>query len=212
MLALTGLRAESRSLLAASPCENIDIVCTASDPGRARSLFMAKITATQPERLLSFGIAGGLAPELPAGSIIIADQVFVDGVSHRSDLAWTQQLLAALPQARLGSVEGTSAIVATKQQKAALHSQHQALACDMESAIIAAVGLPFACLRVVCDPADFALPPAALLPLRENGTPHLLEVMGSLLQQPEQLPALLALRQHYRAAMYALVVAARAVA
>lgn len=213
VLALTGLRVEAEVLQAAAPNKNMTVICAASDPGRARSFFVPHDVAPDAKRLLSFGIAGGLAPELPAGSIVIADQVFVDDMVYRCDADWVQQLATALPQARIGVVQGVTAIVATRPDKQALYQRHQALACDMESPIVAAAaaGLPFACLRVVCDPVDFALPPAALLPLREDGAPQLSAIMRSLLMAPGQLPALLALRRHYRTALDALAMAARAV-
>lgn len=212
--ALTGLRVEADILAAASPCNNLNIVCAASDPGRARLLF-AQHTAARATHFLSFGLAGGLAPELPAGSIIIADKVCADNATYRCDETWVKQLTTALPQARVGGVQGVDAVAATPADKRAWHQKHQALACDMESPIVAeaasASGLPFACLRVVCDPAEFALPPAALLPLREDGAPQLPALLRSVLAAPGQIPALLALRRHYRAALPALERAARAV-
>ena len=45
--------------------------------------------------------------------------------------------------------------------------------------------------RVIIDPADRALPPAALVGLRSDGTPDVGAVFRSVLQQPSQLPALL---------------------
>lgn len=213
--ALTGLRVEADMLAAMSPCKNLNIICAASDPGRARLLFAQHLAATRASHLLSFGLAGGLAPELPAGSMIIADRVFADGATYRCDAAWIKQLATALPQARVGGVQGVTTIAATAADKRTCYQQHQALVCDMESPIVAeaamAAGVPFACLRVVCDPAEFALPPAALLPLREDGAPHLPALLRSLLAAPGQIPVLLALRRHYRAALQALERAARAV-
>lgn len=213
--ALTGLRVEADMLAAVSPCKNLNIVCAASDPGRARLLFEHHLAATRASHLLSFGLAGGLAPELPAGSIVIADRIFVDEAPHHCDVAWTQQLAAALPQARIGAVQGVGAIAATAQDKLGFYQKHQALACDMESPVVAEAaarhGLPFASLRVVCDPEGFTLPPAALLPLKEDGTPQLPALLRSVLATPEQLPALLALRRHYRQAIQSLHTAARTV-
>jgi nucleoside phosphorylase len=67
----------------------------------------------------------------------------------------------------------------------------------MESHIAARVaaehGLPFAVVRVVIDPADQALPAAAEVGLREDGSPNLPAVLQSVAQHPTQLPALMRL-------------------
>jgi hypothetical protein len=54
-------------------------------------------------------------------------------------------------------------------------------------------GLPFAVVRVVIDPADQALPAAAEVGLREDGSPNLPAVLQSVAQHPTQLPALMRL-------------------
>ncbi len=65
-------------------------------------------------------------------------------------------------------------------------------------------------LRAVADPAGFALPPAAAIGLDEAGRIALLPVLGSILRHPGQVPALLRLARHTRAALAALERAAAA--
>jgi hypothetical protein len=78
----------------------------------------------------------------------------------------------------------------------------------MESHIaarIAAVhGVPFAACRVIVDPAERTLPPAALVGLRADGTADALAVLRSLLRQPRQMFALLRVVADMRAARTAL--------
>jgi hypothetical protein len=66
----------------------------------------------------------------------------------------------------------------------------------MESHIAAAAaqahGLPFAASRVIIDHAQLALPPAALVHLRPDGTPDVAAVLRSVFRQPRA--AQLALR------------------
>ncbi len=45
--------------------------------------------------------------------------------------------------------------------------------------------------RVIIDPVDRALPPAALIDLRPDGTPDVSRVLRSVLRNPCQVPALL---------------------
>lgn len=215
LLVLTGLHAESKILEVAPSAETMDILCAASDPGRARLFFAERLGSPDVRRLLSFGLAGGLAAGLPAGSIVVADRVYMNGAVYHCDAAWTRQLTALLPQALVGSVQGATTIAATLSDKQDLYQKHKALVCDMESPIVAEAAetykLPFASLRVVCDPADFALPPAALLPLQADGTPQLSALIRSVMRAPRQLPALMALRRHYHQALRSLGEAARAV-
>jgi hypothetical protein len=78
----------------------------------------------------------------------------------------------------------------------------------MESHIAARVaaenGVPFAACRVVIDPADEELPPAAEVGLREDGRPDVLAVLTSLALRPAQLPGLVRLAYHAAIARAAL--------
>ena len=65
---------------------------------------------------------------------------------------------------------------------------------DMESHIAsrvaAAFGLPFAVARVISDGAAHALPPAAQSGMKPDGRMDIWAVVGSLLADPRQMPAL----------------------
>jgi hypothetical protein len=64
----------------------------------------------------------------------------------------------------------------------------------MESHIAARLAaeqcVPFAAVRVVIDAVEEALPPAAEVGLREDGSPDVPAVLKSLARHPAQLPAL----------------------
>jgi hypothetical protein len=67
----------------------------------------------------------------------------------------------------------------------------------MESHIVGRIaaesGLPFAILRVIVDPAEHQLPPAALVGMRSDGAIDVSAVVVSLAGNPGQLPALMRL-------------------
>ena len=92
----------------------------------------------------------------------------------------------------------------TQADKQALASATGALAVDMESHIAArlaaAHGLPFAALRVICDPAGRAIPPAAIAGMREDGGTDLGAILRALLRDPGQLPAMIRLAGDARTA------------
>lgn len=163
--------------------------------------------------LMSFGIAGGLAPGLCSGALILPAAVRArDGTAHWVDVEWHLRLAAAARKAGLavtvGGMLGHDAIAATATEKAALHRETNAVAIDIESHVVAAVAqharVPFVVLRAIADPAERDLPPAALLPLTAGGRPNLARVLLSVACRPGQVPALLALAKETNVALDAL--------
>ena len=64
--------------------------------------------------------------------------------------------------------------------------------------------MPFAACRVIIDPAERTLPPAALVGMRSDGRADVFAVLRSLCQQPRQLFALMRVVADARAARSAL--------
>lgn len=107
------------------------------------------------------GCAGGLAPHLVAGDVIVADAV-VAGADHwRCDPAWSGQVAAALVASGLrpqrGLVASAGAALLTAADKRRAHVESGALVVEMEGAAIAAAAaardVPVAMVRVVLDDA-----------------------------------------------------------
>jgi len=174
---------------------------------------VAQLVAEGASALVSFGICGGLDPALGPGALVLPQAVSSeDGRHRRVDAALRGALAAALGHAGIaaagGDVLGAARAADTPARKTALHRRSGAIAIDLESHLVAeaaaAAGLPFAVLRAVADPAERALPPAALIGLDAAGRPALGRVLLSLARQPEQLPALLQLARDTRRALAAL--------
>jgi hopanoid-associated phosphorylase len=170
--------------------------------------------------IVSFGTAGGLAPDLAPGTLIVADAVAGPFGRLETDRPWADRLAAALatgPLAarwRRGLVAAVKAPLVSAEDKRALHRSTGALAVDMEShiagAIAAAHGLPFAVCRAIVDPAWRTLPSAATAGLRDDGTTALVPILRELLRQPSQIGPLIQVAVDARAARGALVLARRA--
>jgi adenosylhomocysteine nucleosidase len=158
--------------------------------------------------IISFGIAGGIAPELAPGDWVVATGVVSVNKRYSTDRDWARRLSQDLGFAIHADIVGVDAPVTTPADKRGLRNATHAVAVDMESHIAAAAaqahGLPFAACRVIIDPAHRALPPAALVNLRPEGTPDIAGVLRSLIRQPCQLPGLLRLSTDARAAWLAL--------
>ncbi|MBU6490246.1 MAG: phosphorylase [Burkholderiales bacterium] len=214
LIVVTGMAFEAR--IARGPGVEVVYAARADRLERALELALARGACG----VMSFGTAGGLAPDLVPGTVIIADEI--DGPSGRvaTNSAWSERIASALraalpgtPLAR-GVLAAVAAPVITRQQKAALHARAGALAVDMESHIAAAQararGLPFAVCRAIVDPARLTLPPAAMVGLREDGTTALGPILRELAGAPTQLPAMIRLAFDARAARASLVAARRA--
>jgi adenosylhomocysteine nucleosidase len=102
-----------------------------------------------------------------------------------------------------------TAAIAGIAEKRALFAATGASAVDLESGAVAEVAarhaLPFAVLRAVCDTAELNLPPAASMALDSGGSVSMWRVAASVLAQPSQMPALLALARAATVARAALI-------
>ncbi|MDN5849695.1 MAG: hypothetical protein L0H63_08660 [Nitrococcus sp.] len=198
-----------RGLLGGLPAWPAETMVGISGPGRTRARSTAeRLVAQGATSLLSWGLAGGLDPEIAPGTLIAADQVMTaGGTNYPTDKAWRHGVLAALP-AGVAVVEGplfaSEGIVATCAQKAILLHHYAAVAVDMESGGIARVasryGLPLLVLRVVVDPAAMAMPPAFAEAVDKRGALRLTHLINGLMRRPAMLWPLLQLAYSARLA------------
>jgi adenosylhomocysteine nucleosidase len=203
VVAVSGLRAEARLARGAG----FAVVCAGGHPGRTAAALDHAI-AEGARGLISFGIAGGLAPQLRSGTLIAAQAVIaIDGTRLATDPAWTRAV-SARTGAVSGDIFGGEAIVATAAEKAALHARTGALAVDLESLVVARAArraeLPWIVLRAIADPSFRDLPQAALIPLSPEGTPFLSRVLLSALLQPYQIAGLIRTARETQLALRAL--------
>jgi len=214
VIAVTGMAFEARIARG----HGVEAVFAARADRLERAL--AEATARGCAGIVSFGTAGGLAPDLAPGALVIADAI--DGPFGRvqTDPGWSARLVAALHDtpvwARVtrGTMAAVGAPVVSEQEKASLHRTKGALAVDMESHIAAAFaasrGVPFAVCRAIVDPAWRTLPRAATAGLRDDGSTAILPILRELLKQPSQLGPLLQVAGDARAARTTLIQARHA--
>ncbi|QOH37716.1 phosphorylase superfamily protein [Burkholderia cepacia] len=214
VIAVTGMAFEARIARG----DGVEAVFAARADRLERALTEA--TARGCAGIVSFGTAGGLAPDLAPGALVIANAI--DGPFGRveTDTRWSTRLVAALHDtpvwARVtrGTIAAVGAPVVSEQEKTALHRAKGALAVDMESHIAAAFaaarGVPFAVCRAIVDPAWRTLPSAATAGLRDDGSTAILPILRELLKQPSQLGPLLQVASDARAARTTLIQARHA--
>ena len=214
VVAVTGMAFEAKIVRG----RGVDVVFAARADWLERAL--SEAIARGCSGIISFGTAGGLAPDLEPGELIVAESVSGPFGELYTDAAWSARIVdafAGTPVERVmrrGKMAGVTAPVKTEAEKRSLHSSTGALAVDMESHIAGAIatarGLPFAVCRAVVDPAWRTLPPAATAGLRDDGTTAIGPILRELMRDPAQLGALLRLASDARAARATLVQARHA--
>jgi adenosylhomocysteine nucleosidase len=204
VIAVTGLKAEAwiasgPRILALSGCGDV--------AGLARRLEAA--LTNEASAIISFGVAGGLAPGLAAGTKLVARSVVAEnGARYYGDPVWSKRLSCALGGAAIADIAGVDLPVGGPAERLALHLNTGALAADTESHVAARAAaahkLPFAAFRVVADPAHRQLPHAALVAIKPDGSLTLGAILGSLVRDPRQVPQLMRTANDARLAFAAL--------
>jgi adenosylhomocysteine nucleosidase len=190
VIAVTGLAFEARIAAAAG----IRVICSSGD-GQALATSLARAIVKDCSGLVSFGVAGGLSPNLPAGTCVVGSAILSGTIRLMIDQKWSQNLLQAIPDAVYGMIVGVAGPIGHPNAKRALYLNTGAVAVDMESHIVAtaaaAQGLPIVAMRVITDPATRPLPKAASAAMRANGKINIAAVIGSVMRDPGELLPLL---------------------
>jgi hopanoid-associated phosphorylase len=189
LIVVTGLKAEAR-IAAAS---GVSVFACGGNVGLQAHAIKKAVFSGAPA-IVSFGIAGALNSHLTAGDWVVATGVMSGDRSIETDIEWSSRLMQRLPGAELGAIATVAEPVLYPRNKRRLHRDTGAIAVDMESfqaaALAEELGVPFAAVRVIADPLNREIPPAARLGLRADGTVAVAAVLRSLLRRPSQLPSL----------------------
>lgn len=207
VLIVTGLKQEAR--IAAGP--GLTVICSSSNPVQLREM-MTSFDPASIRGIVSFGVAGGLNPDLRSGDIVIATEIVAAQKRWATAAALTENLVAQ-PAARnrqivTGVLAGVEKVVTGQVGKAALRSVTGADAVDMESHIAARYaehyGLPFAAVRVICDPAHRALPELTMSAIKPNGNVDMWKVMRGIARNPRTIPHLISTGRDFNRALRSL--------
>jgi adenosylhomocysteine nucleosidase len=172
----------------------------------ARRLVEAGATA-----LVSWGMAGGLDPDLDAGGICLPREVVApDGMRFETSASWRETLAASIAPYRpvaagvlVTSLHALTGVAA----KAELHRASGAVAVDMESSAVAEVAaashMPFMAVRVIVDTAHDGIPGSVAV-AGESGQVRIARLLVGLARSPGDILPLLRLARRYRAAIRSL--------
>lgn len=128
-------------------------------PSMAAKRLAALLAGPRPRLLICAGFAGGLAPQLRLGDLVVAENLSTPEVLARVRMVAAD---ATHFSCAFGAIISRALPVESIADKAALFRETDAWAVDMESEAVAAVcraaGVPLLVVRTISDPAEAALP------------------------------------------------------
>ncbi len=208
---VTGLASEAAviSQIIAETDAQVQVVCAGANSERAKRL-AGQLVAEGAQTLLSFGVAGGLSPDLDCGELIVAETLRgPDGTNYPTDVAWREALTTTLTEITLhyrqGAILGSARTLRETADKQAAFKDSGCLAVDMESAAVAAIaaesGLPFLAVRAVADCATDSLPGFVASAVKPDGKPAIGRALAALARRPGDIPATLRLARQTELAL-----------
>ena len=184
-----GMESEARALGRWRTDPRVAVAISGADPDRAETA-ARRMADDGVHTLISWGLAGGLAPHLEPGALLQPAAVILPGGTR---VEFDRGLMADF------AILGSDVVVANPAEKAQLHERTGALAVDMETHRLALVsmdtGVDLKIARAVSDPAGRALPALAATALGPDGRPRIGRVLRGLALRPWDLPALLAAKR-----------------
>ncbi len=158
----------------------------------------------RPRVVLSVGFSGALREGYQVGDILLATDI-VDLHGHRWPTTWPGELPPGewRPALHLGRLLTVPRLVGQPQEKRSLGLQHDAVAVDMESAVVAQRctkhGIPFGCVRAISDDLQTPLS-SQLLSCLAGGRVSPLRLLAVLARSPRLLGELRRLARQTRLA------------
>lgn len=204
-----GLKSEAAAVRSALGDDaRIRIGVSGANAQRAEDI-AAQFCTEGARAIASVGVSGGLDPALAPGDLIIGEKT----VTKTADALFCDEVLLEVVRKTLtdgivSAVFGSDDIIDSAEAKVMLFNRHKAIAVDMESHGCARaareVGVPFLAIRAIADPADRALPPAALGAIAPDGSTRVVKTLRAALRDPKQFPELMKLGADNRAALQTL--------
>ena len=158
--------------------------------------------------LVSTGAAGGLAPNLEPGTLVLPRRVrCTDGDVFPVDPNWHDRVLTVLrPHFHVltGDLLSVMAVMRRPEQKRDAHERTKAIVTDMESGnlaeVAAQIGAPFLVLRAVMDTAEDEIPETALTAVTASGETDYRSLIAGLARRPMDLASLIVTVRRFRSA------------
>ncbi len=212
----------SNKLIKGGSClisNNVLVIYSGTGPINASSA-TEHLISQGATKIISWGCAAALSETLKPGDLMLANELIATeesiAVPLKTNTNWhlhTKELLSPFVKVHSGCLVESKTIVSSSQHKKQIHLNTNAMALDMESIAIAKVAnqhsLPFIVIRVIADPVKMNLPLAISNSLNEQGEVSLSKLLLYLANHPAELPGLIRLGLHFKAATKTLKIIAR---
>jgi hypothetical protein len=153
---------------------------------------LASVAEQTPDVAILAGVAGGLAPDLKCGDVVVEG---FDGLAG----------------ARVGTVATAPGVVSSAQEKAALYERTGALTVDMEGDAVRARYPSIIQVRAVLDEAGEYLPAELAGVVNDFGVVQAPALLGLLLKRPYMIATLIRLGRKNARACSAMARAVKAI-
>ncbi len=217
LVILTALAAEAKTLITQHASKNSVASVIQCGIGRDALLGEAVLRLNDKTSIIgNIGVSGGLAPDLVPGTVILGDRILTgenNNTTYRDIYIPNRELLEILESAlrknnlpyKRGSLLCSKRPLDSVESKAVAYLKTGALAVDMESAGAAEaakrVGLPFFCIRIICDPAGRKIEKALLAGLDNRGNSRPMRLIKPLVRHPWLLVPLLTMARDFTLAL-----------
>jgi len=147
----------------------------------------------QPAWVISTGFAAALSEDLRRGHIVMAHQVIdTHGQRFEIGLRMDQDAIDASPSLHVGTLLTVDRLIRTRDEKEHLGKEHQAIACDMETAAVARTcqqkKTRFMSVRIISDTLEDELPKEIERMLEQKSVASKLGVAaGAIVNRPSTL-------------------------
>ncbi|MEP2943348.1 MAG: hypothetical protein ABJL18_09440 [Hyphomicrobiales bacterium] len=190
--------------------QHFTIIPSGSSSERAREA-AERLVNEGCDKLISFGIAGGLDPALGVGDVVFSNHVVTTmdesyGTKPKGKIE--KPTLRAGSRTVKGSICGVDSIAFTPQDKTKLFAATKAACADMESHAVARTAiknnLAFFAIRAISDASRDTLPAFVANGVDASGQPQIMPILKGLAANPFSLPLLLTLKKNTDTALNAL--------
>ena len=188
--------------------DNLLIAHAGAGPQQAESA--ARLLLSKgAQHLISWGCCAALEPSLNAGDLCLPE-IFITAEQNsplKADSKWHHhavQILEDYCPVFTDTLLESQIIISSAQRKNELNTETGCAVLDMESVAVARVAhdtnIPFLTIRAVADSATMDLPGAVNFALNDQGNVELKKLLFFLATHIYELPALIRLGLHFKAA------------
>lgn len=164
-----------------------------------------EVLAPKVSHLISWGTAAGLSRHLKPGDLLLPDLIIdKNKVEFKTDSSFKNKLIELISNDlsyESGLLCESTNILKEAKEKEAFGEKYNAMACDMESAVIAKLadqkGISFNALRVISDDYSTPIPKSVYSSINKNGDFSIRKFLFQVLLSPKDIIQIIRLGKNF---------------